>query len=189
MLFRSTSNSPDNEFTGTYLSYKYHANAANAWFYTQGINLTAGTVYEITYEYGSKAQAAFPENLKVAFGNDNTHTAMTNVLADHIGILTGATKLTNTVEFTPTTSGVFYFGFNAHSNADQWYLYVDNIHIDLAGDPEPNDGCLDAPNGQYPSATFTPTCVGAPEEITSLGWTGEFSKVNLTAGTEYIFSS
>ncbi|MFA7446952.1 MAG: choice-of-anchor J domain-containing protein [Weeksellaceae bacterium] len=186
----TTTNTPDNEFTGTYLSYKYHdSNAANAWFYTQGINLTSGTAYKITYEYGSKAQAAFPENLKVAFGNDNTHTAMTNVLADHIGILSGATKLTNTVEFTPTTSGVFYFGFNAHSNANQWYLYVDNIHIELAGDPEPNDGCLDAPNGQYPSATFTPTCVGAPEEITSLGWTGEFSKVNLTAGTEYIFSS
>src|SRR5690606_1668633 len=57
----TTTNTPDNEFTGTYLSYKYHSsNAANAWFYTQGINLTAGTAYKITYEYGSKAQAAFP---------------------------------------------------------------------------------------------------------------------------------
>ena len=124
-----TSDTAIGEFTGKYLSYKYHANDANAWFYTQGINLTAGTQYKITYEYGSRAAAAYPENLKVAFGMDNSHTAMTEVLADHIGILTGSNKITSEIEFTPATSGVYYFGFNAHSSADQFYLYVDDISV------------------------------------------------------------
>ncbi len=52
-----------------------------------------------------------------------------------------------------------------------------------------NEGCLDAPNGQFPGQTFTPLCLGEPEAITSFGWTGEYSKVNLTAGEEYTFSS
>ncbi len=58
----------------------------------------------------------------------------------------------------------------------------------------PADGCLnvnpDLTNeGQYPSATFTPSCSGAPEAVTTLAWTGEFSKVAVTAGTQYVFSS
>src|SRR5690606_29461582 len=51
------------------------------------------------------------------------------------------------------------------------------------------DGCLDAENGQYPSTTFVPTCAGAPETITTAAWTGEYSLVQVTAGTEYVFSS
>ena len=39
-----------NGFNSKVLSYSYHDNyAANAWFYTQGINLTEGVVYKITY--------------------------------------------------------------------------------------------------------------------------------------------
>src|SRR5690606_36156940 len=52
------------------------------------------------------------------------------------------------------------------------------------------EGCLDTPNGQYPSGSgFTPTCTGLPESITPAGWTGEYSLVNVRAGTDYVFSS
>jgi hypothetical protein len=50
-------------------------------------------------------------------------------------------------------------------------------------------GCLNVPNGLWPTATFTPTCNGLPQAITTAAWTGEYSNVNLTSGTEYIFSS
>lgn len=51
-------------------------------------------------------------------------------------------------------------------------------------------GCLTSPNGQYPTAAagYTPTCNGTVANITTAGWAGEYSKVNLTAGTEYTFS-
>lgn len=48
-------------------------------------------------------------------------------------------------------------------------------------------GCLTAPNGQYPTATFTPNCNGAAQNITAVAWTGEYSKVNLQAGVQYTF--
>lgn len=55
--------------------------------------------------------------------------------------------------------------------------------------PDVPDGCLAAPYGQYPSSTFTPSCTGVPQNVTTLAWTGEYSLVNVVAGTQYIFSS
>ncbi|MET3732843.1 T9SS type A sorting domain-containing protein [Moheibacter stercoris] len=55
---------------------------------------------------------------------------------------------------------------------------------------EPIEGCFNSPNGQYPTGSgFTPACNGLSENITTAGWTGEYSLVHVTAGTEYIFSS
>lgn len=53
----------------------------------------------------------------------------------------------------------------------------------------PAEGCLEAENGQYPlGSAFVPECNGLPEEITSAGWTGEYSLVTVTEGSEYIFT-
>lgn len=117
-------------FTGNYLRYRWNtANAANTWFFTQGINLTGGTAYSISYDYGGTG-ATFPENLKVAYGTSNTAVSMTNELANYPALTNTSTNAV--VEFTPATTGVYYFGFNAYSDADQFYLYVDNIAVDVA---------------------------------------------------------
>ena len=141
----------DGDFSGTYLRYRWNAsNSANAWFYTQGINLTAGTDYKITYDYGTESAGTFPENLKVAYGTSAEHTAMTTVLADHPGIATSEDAITNEVIFTPDTDGVYYFGFNSYSAANMFYLYVDNIKVELASDEPGEDYCepvLDCTDG------------------------------------------
>ena len=51
------------------------------------------------------------------------------------------------------------------------------------------EGCLNDPNGQWPGSIFTPACVGSNENITTAGFSGEYSAVNLITGTEYTFSS
>ena len=66
--------------------------------------------------------------MKVAYGTSNTAAGMVNVLADYPSI-TGATPQTATVTFTPSTTGVYYFGFNAYSIADQYSLFLDDISI------------------------------------------------------------
>ncbi|MEC4003791.1 GEVED domain-containing protein [Flavobacterium sp. SUN052] len=53
----------------------------------------------------------------------------------------------------------------------------------------PFAGCLTAPNGQYPFTTFTPACIGTTQDITPFGYAGEYSKVNVTSGVDYTFSS
>jgi hypothetical protein len=49
--------------------------------------------------------------------------------------------------------------------------------------------CLDTPNGIFPTQTFTPACIGAAQAITTVGWAGEYSNVNVTAGVQYTFTS
>ncbi|WP_162128084.1 fibronectin type III domain-containing protein [Flavobacterium phycosphaerae] len=123
---------PGYGFTSKTLRYAYSIpNAANTWFYTNGITLTAGTSYTISYKYGNNS-TTYIENLKVAFGDSPIDSAMTNALADHPGITGGTTTssaLQGLVEFTPAVSGDYYFGFNAYSAADQFYLFVDDISI------------------------------------------------------------
>lgn len=124
-------NNPGSGFTNKTLRYAYNStNAANAWFYTNGVSLVAGTAYTVGYKYGNNS-TTYNENLKVAVGTSAAAASMTTVLADHPGII-GGVAATNTVTFTPTVDGVYYFGFNAYSIADQYYLFVDNISVQTA---------------------------------------------------------
>lgn len=123
-------NNPGYGFTTKALRYSWNgSNAANVWFYTNGINLTAGTTYRVSYSYGGTA--LFPEKLKVAYGTAPLASAMTTVLADYPNVVND-TPNNVFVDFTPTASGVYYFGFNAYSIANQFYLFVDNIVVDVA---------------------------------------------------------
>ncbi len=51
--------------------------------------------------------------------------------------------------------------------------------------------CFAAPNGQWPTAAFTPTCAGTCtiQNITTSAFTGEYSVVNVVAGNTYTFRS
>ena len=112
------------------LRYKWNtSNPADTWYFTQGINLTAGTSYTLVYDYGDTG-TTFPESLNVAYGTAASAAAMTNALADHPNIGTVG-PINNSVEITPATTGVYYFGFHAYSDADQFYLFVDNISVDV----------------------------------------------------------
>lgn len=153
-------------FTSNTLVYSYDSNnPANAWFFTTGLDLTAGTSYDVTYSYGNN-DTTYSENLKVACGTSVDPSAMTNILADHPGIA-DATLHTETVTFTPTTSGVYYFGFNAYSDADQWELYVDDISISAS-----------LANATFAANKFSfyPNPV---KDVLNIGYTKSISQVNV----------
>ncbi|WNM18785.1 GEVED domain-containing protein [Flavobacterium capsici] len=143
----TTASVSGNGFASKVLQYAYNSSsAANAWFYTAPLNLVGGTAYSVTYKYGNNS-TTYVEKLRVAFGTSALNTAMTNVLANHPNVA-GGNPSTNTVYFTPASSGVYYIGFNAYSAADQFNLYVDDIAVGLA------------PTCTPPSAlavSFTPT--------------------------------
>ncbi|MBK6448996.1 fibronectin type III domain-containing protein [Candidatus Brachybacter algidus] len=123
-----TSSNPGDGFTSKTLEYTYNSvNDANAWFFTQGLILTAGTNYKLTYRYGS---AGYEESLKVNIGTSPNAAAMTTNLADHPLVITS--PFTNTVYFSVPSNGTYYVGYNAYSIADQYYLYVDDIKIIVA---------------------------------------------------------
>ncbi|MBS1763490.1 MAG: fibronectin type III domain-containing protein, partial [Bacteroidetes bacterium] len=82
----ATASNPGNGFTTKCLRYAYNGSyAANTWFFTQGLNLTGGTTYILSYNYGNNS-TSYTEQLKVAYGASATVGGMTNVLADHTTI-------------------------------------------------------------------------------------------------------
>jgi hypothetical protein len=163
-------NNPGYGFASKTLRYAYNTtNDANAWFYTNGITLTAGTSYTISYNYGNNS-TTYIENLKVAYGDSPVDTAMTTVLADYPGITGGtttSTALQGVVEFTPSVSGDYYFGFNAYSAADQYYLFVDDISIVET---------LATPGFESNKFTFYPNPV---KDVLNIGYNKTITKVAL----------
>mgnify|MGYP000928575637 CR=1 FL=1 len=126
----NTVNAPGAGFTTKTLRYPWNgSNAANTWFFTQGVNLTAGTSYRISYDYGNNS-ATYTESLNVSYGLSASAAGMTNLITNHPTINSNALQ-SNVVDFVPTATGVYYFGFQAYSIANQFDLYVDNINVIL----------------------------------------------------------
>lgn len=195
-------NNPGYGFTSNTLRYSYHVtNNANAWFYTQAITLNSGTSYRITFKYGNNS-TTYTEKLKVAYGPSSTYTAMTNVLLDFPSI-NQSTPQDASFDFTPATTGEYYFGFNAYSDADQFSLYVDDIVIDLTPScPEPsalNSSNITSTSAQlgwtnggtetewyivYGAPGFNPATEGT---LINTGVTNPYTLTGLTAATTYSF--
>ncbi|AZA82849.1 hypothetical protein C1637_18125 [Chryseobacterium lactis] len=169
----------DYGFTGKTLRYSYsYSDPANTWFFTPGLNLTAGVSYRIKYKYAnSPGTTVYPEKLKVAYGSSATGAGMTNALADHPDITTSTA--TNTfVDFTPTTTGVYYVGFNAYSDANMNSLYVDDIKIDVTPTcSEP--GALTISNITVAGATVSWT---AANPVPANGYDVYYSTTNTAPG-------
>lgn len=136
---------------------------ANAWYFTQGINLIQGTNYTISYDYGNRGVET-SESFKVMSGIAPDAASMTLPLADHPAVA-NVTIENNVVSFTAPTTGIYYFGFNAYSIAQQDVLIVDNISIQSA-----------LSNGEIQEGNFTyyPNPV---RDVLHISYTEEISKI------------
>ncbi|PZR23373.1 MAG: hypothetical protein DI535_24115 [Citrobacter freundii] len=111
---------------------------ANDWFFIQGLNLTAGKTYTLSFKYKASAGPTFVENLEVKYGTAPNAAAMTTgTLFSEIGIASDINSPfeTATVTFTPTSSGAYYIGFHVFSDADQAFLIVDDITVESCSTP------------------------------------------------------
>lgn len=143
-------------------TYEFHStNNANAWMITQGVTLTGGTAYTISFYYRI-GQAIYAEKMKVTVGSAATVAAQTTTLWDNNGgsQLTNVAYTSGTATFTPSTSGTYYFGFNAYSDADKFVLMVDDISVEVT--PASVPGCATnispaagATNVTVPSINFS----------------------------------
>jgi hypothetical protein len=106
-------------------------NAADDWFFTRGLQMQAGTTYQLQFKYAGGTNF-YTEALEVKIGSANTAAGQTitlfanNNIQGSIYATTGAGQVAS---FTPTTSGIYYIGFHAISQADMLQLFVDDIQV------------------------------------------------------------
>jgi hypothetical protein len=133
-----TSNNPGSGFTSKTLVYTATNDAANSWFYTQGIEITAGTMYKVSYKYGNNGTST--ENLRVTLNsNPNPNYQIGENFGTHEGI-TGGTQQEFFIQYFNVPTGVYYFGFNAYSESGQGAIYVDDFKIEVIDCGEPING-------------------------------------------------
>lgn len=127
----------------------------DSWYFTQGINLDAGVDYLISYVYANNSYERI-EKLKVAYGTAANSSAMTEELADHEFSIKDAHK--NEIVFSVDNDGVYYFGFQSHSDEDKFWIYLDDIFIDvLRTCPVPSDVVVDNIEANQAQVSWTST--------------------------------
>ncbi len=102
--------------------------AMNDWLFTKGINLDASHSYEISFSY-KVADAAYPEKLLVDYGTDALASSMSGSPFFDENNITNSNWKNKKVTITPTSSGVWFFGFKGYSDAGSKGLYLDDISI------------------------------------------------------------
>jgi subtilisin-like proprotein convertase family protein len=98
------------------------------WFFTQGLNLTAGVTYEVDFVYKAKS-SNYPEKLAVYWGTAPESGSMLATPIFDNNNITNNDWLVGAGSFTPTTTGTYYVGFYGYSDANMYNLYVDDIQI------------------------------------------------------------
>ncbi|PKP22990.1 MAG: hypothetical protein CVU05_01435 [Bacteroidetes bacterium HGW-Bacteroidetes-21] len=111
--------------------YSYDAtNAGEDYLYTTCLNLNAGQNYKLDFSYAAYDET-YPEKLKVFIGTSNSSTAMTQQIVD-LGEFITTDFTVSTTDFTVPTTGIYYIGFMAYSDADMYYILLDDVLVDFS---------------------------------------------------------
>jgi hypothetical protein len=110
--------------------------AMDDWFFTQGLQLTAGTTYEVSFSYRT-ASRIYPEKIAVDWGNTAAASSMSESPIFNNDYITNTDWIVGSGIFTPTATGAYYVGFHGYSDADKFYLFIDDITVYEPSCPTP----------------------------------------------------
>jgi M6 family metalloprotease-like protein/uncharacterized repeat protein (TIGR02543 family) len=166
-------NSPDH---GLHARYFYNATvAADDWLFSPGFTLQAGVTYAIRFNHGAYS-AINPEKIGVHIGNAQTVGAMTTQVFDNNNIINLTWQQGNGT-FTPTSSGTYYVGFHAYSDANRRYPAIDDLVV-TASEPNLTFYNLSVANGS--TATFANNAAVLSNVTVDNGSTLALGTFNLT---------
>ena len=151
---------------GMYYSYS-SVNVANDWLFSSAATLVGGTAYRLTLWV--KTGSGYPERYEIMYGTTQSVAGMTETVVGSTD-LDYSTWTQLTYDFTPTASGSYYLGFHCISDADMWFLAIDDL--DLAEVPLGGRCCYGNPI----------QCLDGLEEAACTALGGTFT-MGVTCGT------
>ncbi|MBK6985097.1 MAG: T9SS type A sorting domain-containing protein [Bacteroidetes bacterium] len=139
-------------------SFRWSTAATGDYFYTNGIQLTAGVNYQASADYITDGANGWSE-FRLLYGAAQSTTGLTSIAAA-TGTLTNTTYNNLLGTFSVSTTGLYYSAVKAIGNGTPWYLTFDDLKVEVA------PSCI-APTAYNntgitsTSATFTWTAGGA----------------------------
>ncbi len=155
------------------------SNPLDDWAFSPGLVLTGGTTYAIEFYYKSGC-SSYHENLEVYYGKGQTSGNMSDLLFRDANFANTNYTLVS-VNFTPSTNGVYNFGWHAYSNANQCGIYIDDIFIYEPGPPTISalsKNYLYEDKGQQ--ITISGTNLGSPTSVDIGGVAGTVVSANFS---------
>jgi hypothetical protein len=128
-FWRTVTTNPNSSPNAMYCNYNGSL-AADDWFFTPPLYLTAGVDYDLSFMYRVYS-SSYGEKLKVHVGTAPMSTAMdaTPIFDQQNFFFTTYTE--GTATFSVAESGSYYVGWHKYSDANKWGVYVDDIVIDM----------------------------------------------------------
>ena len=101
----------------------------NDWLFTPGVQMEIGKKYTITFWYCVRSILSSFEKTKLHVGTGaSSADMMTDPIWDNNHIINENYQM-ETVSYTPSQDGVFYFGFHSYSDPAQFIFFLDDITI------------------------------------------------------------
>lgn len=109
--------------------YRYSSsNAGDDYLVFPGVELKAGTKYKVSVDAASY-NASYPERLEVVAGKIAKASQLTIPVIEPTVVATKEFITLSNTEFTVEEDGTYFIAVHAISDANQFYLYVDNFSI------------------------------------------------------------
>ena len=162
--FNAGSTTYNDPKTGTYYLANVYS-ATNETVFTRGFSLTAGTTYDFSFWFAGDGIAGWTGD--VVYNTQQTVAGSTNLGAS---FATSATVYSSTYQnvtrsFTPTTSGVYYFGVKISATSAPWYIGFDDFSLIT------NVACTGTPNAGVAALSSSSGCLGATVNVSATGIT------------------
>lgn len=106
-------------------------NAANDWLFSTCLDLVANQAYRLDFYHktGSTQANPFPEKFLVSYGTAPNSSAMSNQLKD-FGAVSNSEFEHNALGFVAPADNTYYIGFKVYSDADMFYLSIDDVSVE-----------------------------------------------------------
>lgn len=113
-----------------FASFRYGTNTLGDYFYTNGIQLTAGVNYQASADYITDGLSGWSE-FRLLYGTTQSTTGLTSIAAA-TGTLTNTAYNNLLGTFSVSTTGIYYIAVKAIGNNTPWYLTFDDLKVEVA---------------------------------------------------------
>ncbi len=166
------------------LSVPYDTENKDDWAFSPGLNLTSGITYIIQFKIKAPGWEGIPEAIKLMVGNEASSLEMDDLIWQDNNLIASLYEQ-KTFSYTPSSDGVYYFGWHAFSAKDIDYISIDDVFIYEASSVD-----IEVVSSQLPNAEILGNVPNSSVNVINLGSQAITFDINLSVndGSTNVYS-